>query len=105
MLHISDAKYLDEYRLRVAFKDGREGVADLRAMIFDEPRSVLNRSRISQLFGSSSSSVGRYVGRAIWMSPPNTSTSSPFAMMRVCADSSKNGVMSKPRLQSDGVNV
>src|SRR4029078_8476130 len=40
MLHISDAEYLGEKRLRVAFNDGREGVADLRAMIFDEPRTV-----------------------------------------------------------------
>ena len=40
MLHISDADYLGEHRLRVAFNDGREGVADLRPMIFDEPRTV-----------------------------------------------------------------
>ena len=40
MLHISDADYLGEHRLRVAFNDGREGVADLRSMIFDEPRTV-----------------------------------------------------------------
>jgi hypothetical protein len=40
MLHISDAEYLGEYRLRVVFNDGREGVADLRQMVFDEPRTV-----------------------------------------------------------------
>lgn len=40
MLHISDAEYLGEYRLRVVFNDGREGVADLRPMVFDEPRTV-----------------------------------------------------------------
>jgi hypothetical protein len=40
MLHISDAEYLGEYRLRVVFNDGREGVADLRPMVFDEPRPV-----------------------------------------------------------------
>ena len=40
MLHISDAEYLDEYRLRVVFNNGREGVADLRPMIFDRPQTV-----------------------------------------------------------------
>jgi len=40
MLHISDAEYLGEYRLRVVFNDGREGVADLRSMVFDGPRTV-----------------------------------------------------------------
>lgn len=40
MLHISDAEYLDEYRVRVAFNDGREGVADLRPMVSDKPGTV-----------------------------------------------------------------
>jgi hypothetical protein len=40
MLHISDAEYLAEYRVRVAFNDGREGVADLRPMVFDNPDTV-----------------------------------------------------------------
>ena len=40
MLHISDAEHLGEYRLRVAFNDGREGIADLRPMVFDERRMV-----------------------------------------------------------------
>lgn len=40
MLHISDAEHLGEYRLRVVFNDGREGIADLRPMVFDERRMV-----------------------------------------------------------------
>ncbi|HLG12929.1 MAG TPA: DUF2442 domain-containing protein [Blastocatellia bacterium] len=42
MLHISDVEHLGEYRLRVVFNDGREGVADLRQMVFDEPRMVFD---------------------------------------------------------------
>lgn len=41
MLHITDAEYLSDYRVRVVFNNGREGVADIRPMIFDEkPQSV-----------------------------------------------------------------
>ena len=28
-LHITSAKYLEDYKIRVAFNDGREGIADL----------------------------------------------------------------------------
>ena len=40
MLHITKAEFLDEYRVRVAFDNGREGIADLRPMIFDDVRPV-----------------------------------------------------------------
>lgn len=40
MLRISDAEYLGEYKMRVVFNDGREGVANLRPMVLDEPRTV-----------------------------------------------------------------
>src|SRR5919197_1211997 len=40
MLHITDAEYLGDYRIRFVFDNGREGVADLRAMVFEDPRSV-----------------------------------------------------------------
>ncbi len=40
MLLISDAEYLGEYRVRFVFDNGREGMADLRAMVFDDPRSA-----------------------------------------------------------------
>jgi hypothetical protein len=42
MLYISDAQYMDDYRVRFVFNNGREGVADLRPMIFDEPRTVFS---------------------------------------------------------------
>lgn len=50
MLHISDAQYLGDYRVRLAFNNGREGVADLRAMIFDEPRTVFAPLRDVSVF-------------------------------------------------------
>ena len=50
MLHISDAEYLGEYRVRVVFNDGREGVADLRPMVFDEPRTVFESLKDLSVF-------------------------------------------------------
>ncbi|MEE2717234.1 MAG: DUF2442 domain-containing protein [SAR324 cluster bacterium] len=32
-LHITSAKYLDEYRVEVVFNDGRKGVADLASTL------------------------------------------------------------------------
>ena len=40
MLHITDAQYDGDYRIRFVFNNGREGVADLRTMIFEDARSV-----------------------------------------------------------------
>lgn len=40
MLHISDAEYMGEYRVRFVFDNGRQGVTNLRPMIFDDPRAV-----------------------------------------------------------------
>ena len=51
MLHITDAEYLDDYRVRVVFNNGREGVADLRPMIFDDkPQSVFTPLRDLPVF-------------------------------------------------------
>lgn len=50
MLHISDAQYLGDYRVRLTFNNGREGVADLRPMIFDEPRTVFSPLRDLSVF-------------------------------------------------------
>jgi Protein of unknown function (DUF2442) len=54
MLHISDAKYIGDYRVRFVFNNGREGVADLRSMIFDDSRSVFaslhDTNRFQQFF-------------------------------------------------------
>lgn len=50
MLHIAEAEYLGEYRVRFLFNDGREGVADLRQMIFDDPRSVFKPLRDPSIF-------------------------------------------------------
>lgn len=40
MLHILEAEYFGDYRVHVVFNDGREGIADLRSMIFENPRTV-----------------------------------------------------------------
>jgi hypothetical protein len=54
MLRISDAEYLGDYRVRFVFDNGREGVADLYSMIFDDPRSVFaplrDKDAFQQLF-------------------------------------------------------
>ena len=50
MLRISDAEYLDNYRVRFVFDNGREGVADLHQMIFDDPRPVFAPLRDNDVF-------------------------------------------------------
>ncbi len=50
MPHISDAKYLDGYRLRFVFDNGREGIADLSPMIVDDPRPVFATLRDEAVF-------------------------------------------------------
>jgi hypothetical protein len=50
MLHISDAEYLGDYRVRFVFDDGREGVANLYSMIFDDPRPVFAPLRDKAVF-------------------------------------------------------
>lgn len=50
MLQISDAQYAGDYRVRIAFNNGREGVADLRPMIVDEPRTVFAPLRDLSVF-------------------------------------------------------
>ena len=54
MLQLSDAEYLGDYRVRFLFDNGREGVADLHPMIFDDPRPVFaplrDKAAFQQLF-------------------------------------------------------
>ena len=40
LLKIADAKYLGNYRIQLKFNDGREGVADLRALSTEPPKSI-----------------------------------------------------------------
>ncbi len=40
LLEIADAEYLGAYKMRLAFNDGRTGVADLHALINANPQSV-----------------------------------------------------------------
>ena len=54
MLQLSDAEYLGDYRVRFVFDNGREGVADLHPMIFDDPRPLFaplrDKAAFQQLF-------------------------------------------------------
>jgi len=50
MVKISDAEYLRDYRVRFIFDNGRQGVADLRPMIFDDPRPVFAPLRDTAVF-------------------------------------------------------
>lgn len=36
ILHVVDAKYADDYRLRLRFNDGAEGVVDLKDELYGE---------------------------------------------------------------------
>ncbi len=40
LLEITDAQYLDDYRVRLTFNDGRAGVADLHALITANPTPI-----------------------------------------------------------------
>ncbi len=40
LLKINDVEYMGNYRVRLTFNDGRKGIADLHALMDDEPRSV-----------------------------------------------------------------
>lgn len=40
LLEITDAQYLESYRVRLTFNDGRVGMADLRALIDANPASI-----------------------------------------------------------------
>lgn len=49
-MRISAAEHLGDYRVRFAFDNGREGVADLRATVFDDPRSAFAPLRETAVF-------------------------------------------------------
>jgi hypothetical protein len=40
LLEITDAQYLDDYRVKLTFNDGREGIADLHPLITANPAAV-----------------------------------------------------------------
>jgi hypothetical protein len=50
MLHITSAEYVGDYRIRFVFSDEREGIADLRTMIFEDPRPVFTPLRELRAF-------------------------------------------------------
>jgi hypothetical protein len=40
MIYVIDASYVDGYRLRISFSDGREGIVDLRDTILEDNRPI-----------------------------------------------------------------
>ena len=50
MIHISGSECLSDYRVRVVFDDGREGLVDLRPMVFEDPRPVFAKLRDASVF-------------------------------------------------------
>lgn len=42
LLKITDAEYLHDHKVRLSFNDGRDGVADLRALIDSKPLSLFS---------------------------------------------------------------
>ena len=50
MVWVTDAMYVDEYRIRVEFNDGARGVADLRATVFGDSRAVFAELRDLEAF-------------------------------------------------------
>jgi hypothetical protein len=50
ILHVTDAKYLEEYRVEVSFNDGKKGIVDLSQSLEGTIFNPLkNRSLFSQL--------------------------------------------------------
>lgn len=40
MLYVIDASYVDDYRLRISFSNGKEGIVDLKATIESDQRPI-----------------------------------------------------------------
>jgi len=45
MIWVTAAQHLDGHKVRLTFNDGAEGVADLHATIFDDPRPIFRPLR------------------------------------------------------------
>ena len=43
LLQIIKAEYLGNYKYKIAFNDGRQGVADLKMLAHDEPKTVFSK--------------------------------------------------------------
>jgi len=40
MIHVTDAKYVDGYKIHLKFSDQKEGILDLKNVIFNDHRSI-----------------------------------------------------------------
>lgn len=50
ILHVTDAKYLENYKVEVSFNDGRKGIADLSDILYGPVfTSLKDKSMFSQL--------------------------------------------------------
>ncbi len=43
LLEIISAEYLGEYKYKIAFNDGSQGIADLRLLSHDEPKTIFSK--------------------------------------------------------------
>ncbi len=50
MLSIIKAKYLDEYKIRLEFNDGKVGEVDLRQIVISDHRPIFNQLKDLSLF-------------------------------------------------------
>ena len=50
MIWVESAHHAGEYRLRLRFNDGTEGVVDLRDVLFTDPRPVFQQARDPEVF-------------------------------------------------------
>jgi len=50
MVWLTEAKYLEAYRVWLRFNDGLEGTIDLQNTIFDDPREIVRATQDPELF-------------------------------------------------------
>ncbi len=50
MIYVIDASYVDDYRLRIAFSDGKEGIVDLKETLLKDNRPVFAELRDIEKF-------------------------------------------------------
>ncbi len=40
MIYVVKATYVEQYKISLTFSDGKEGIVDLKKVIFDDPRPI-----------------------------------------------------------------
>lgn len=50
MLHVENAKYIDDYKIDIMFNDGTRNVVDLESVVFSDGRKIVSELRDVNLF-------------------------------------------------------